>query len=122
MALAAYRVSKFDSHAADVTPKEMPIDSPPPPSNELNPSPGLVGFEDLAGELLSDSNAVFVAKLFALSAIGSVLVKYGELYTDFVFQAPPSLALAVILVPTGLNMAKWAVRSYSPDSEFGKFL
>lgn len=117
MALAAYRISKYD---ADMELPASGSTSETPASNEANA--GLIGFEDLAGELLSDTNVIFVGKLIFLSAIGSAIVKYGELYTDFVFQARPSVALAIILVPTFLNMTKWGVRSKSPDSEFGKFL
>jgi Protein of unknown function (DUF2499)/Protein of unknown function (DUF3593) len=80
---------------------------------------GFIGFEDLGDALRKDSNTGFVLKLFILSAIGSGIVKWGSLAVDGVFNPDPNAALALVFVPSFLNMAKWAVRSRKPDSNFG---
>lgn len=124
MAYAAYRISKFDKRDAsseDSAEAVLPADANL--RNKQNvAAPSLVGFEDLASGLGNDSNVLFLGKLLALSAVGSVAVKYGELYVDGVFQPAPAAALAIIIVPSVLNIAKWAVRSKAPESELGKFL
>lgn len=119
MAYAAYRISKYKR--VDALSVKMPS-ADVEDSRGARQGPGLVGFEDLAGSLVGDANVVFLAKLFALSVAGSVAVKYGELYVDGVFHPAPAAALAIIIVPSALNMAKWAVRSKAPDSKLGKFL
>lgn len=124
MAYAAYRISKFDKRDASIEDSaEAVLPADANLRNKQNvAAPSLVGFEDLASGLGNDSNVLFLGKLLALSAVGSVAVKYGELYVDGVFQPAPAAALAIIIVPSVLNIAKWAVRSKAPESELGKFL
>ncbi|CAN8062454.1 unnamed protein product [Agarophyton chilense] len=97
MALAAYRIARVGSGA---TVNES--------TQEKVKEPSLLGFEDLAS--LPDSNILFTFKLFVLSAAGSAVVKWGSLYFDAPFNAPLTLALGIIFVPTGLNILKWASR------------
>ena len=42
--------------------------------------------------------------------------RYGSLLVDFPFEPSLPLALAIIFVPTGLNIAKWLARSKSSGS------
>lgn len=108
LAAAAYRISKYDGERAKRA--------------EDDEGGALVGFEDLAGKLRADSNTVFVAKLFAISAVASGVVKWGELYSDSVFNPTPAVAVSIVVIPTVLNMAKWAVRSKAPESDLNKLL
>lgn len=82
----------------------------------------LVGFEDLAVKLQRDSNPNFFLKVFAISCVGSALVKWGSLTVDAPFEPSLAVALGIITIPTVLNMSKWAVRSRSESSDFGGFL
>lgn len=107
MAAAAFRIFKGGATAQ---------------SSAAGGSVPLVGFEDLGESLESDSNTAFLTKVFVLSAIGSAAVKWGSLYIDQPFEPSLAVALALIFVPTGLNMMKWIVRSRSSSSEFGGFL
>jgi len=86
----------------------------------------LVGWEDLGDAWAADSDASFLAKLAALSAALAYAVKYlPASFPPFLTAAWGSLpdeafsaiALAVIFVPTGLNVAKWQQRS-KEDAEF----
>jgi len=85
----------------------------------------LAGFEDLGEALSLDNDWLFVGKLVALSLAASYLVKYGELFRPFPFedQGAPTKALLFILVPTVLNVLKWASRSANPakSSAFDMF-
>ena len=89
----------------------------------------LTGFEDLGEQLVQDGDLGFIGKLFGLSAGAAYIVKYGELFlpNPFVIDsydgaAAANWALALIGVPTALNMAKWASRSTDPKSaSFGLF-
>lgn len=115
MAFAAYRIW----NAGSTTLNSESASSTSDPSAAKNAP--LVGFEDLGEALEKDSVWTFVGKLFLLSAIGSAVVKWGSLYVDGVFDPSPLAALSLIFIPTGLNVAKWAVRSRSPDSKFGSY-
>jgi uncharacterized membrane protein YhdT len=119
MAAAAYRIARYDGEpvAASQARSEQPAGA-----DDGNGDSVLVGFEDLAAGLNSDSGVVFVGKLLALSTVASIAVKWGELYVDGVFEPTPVAALSLILIPTALNVAKWGVRSRAPDSDVGKFL
>ena len=115
------------------------------PSSSSSSSP-LAGFEDLGDNLAQETDFGFVGKLFVLSAAASYAVKYGELLFPFTRGLVTSIeggaandaaaaaaaassessavgvALALIFVPTALNMAKWASRSADPKSSaFGMF-
>lgn len=50
-------------------------------------------------------------KVFAISVLSAVALRFGPLYFDFPFHPSLPLALSIVLVPTGLNVAKWLVRS-----------
>jgi len=70
-----------------------------------------VGWEDVGSAWKSDGNTAVLGKLLALSLAGSLVVKYGELAVDFPFQAAPTAALAMVLIPSALNILKWKSRS-----------
>eukprot|EP00177_Eucheuma_denticulatum_P003667 GFKZ01006648.1.p1 GENE.GFKZ01006648.1~~GFKZ01006648.1.p1 ORF type:complete len:442 (-),score=30.85 GFKZ01006648.1:673-1998(-) len=112
MAVATYRLSR-----ADRRPEETPVNST---SDSANIS--LIGFEDMAARFGRDSNLSFLWKVLAISLVGSAAVKWGPLFIDAPFEHSLSLALSIIVVPTLLNMAKWAVRSKQGSSDFGGFL
>ena len=86
----------------------------------------LVGWEDLGDAWARDSDVAFLAKLLALSGGLAYFVKYlPALVPGFVVsawagvpdEAVSAAALAVIVVPTLLNVAKWNQRS-KEDAEF----
>jgi len=77
----------------------------------VNDSPSLIGFEDLGNALANDNDYTFILKLFFGCAIGSYVIKYGETLFDFPLEANLSLAIAVIFIPTLLNVYKWYRRS-----------
>eukprot|EP00600_Ochromonadales_sp_CCMP1393_P007030 CAMPEP_0174961070 /NCGR_PEP_ID=MMETSP0004_2-20121128/4041_1 /TAXON_ID=420556 /ORGANISM="Ochromonas sp., Strain CCMP1393" /LENGTH=361 /DNA_ID=CAMNT_0016209485 /DNA_START=54 /DNA_END=1139 /DNA_ORIENTATION=- len=60
---------------------------------------------------LAESDTTFWTNMFLKSTLLALLVKYGELYTDFPFQPTVVLALAFILLPTVANVAKWNIRA-----------
>jgi len=60
-------------------------------------------------KLKSDND--FWVELLAYTFIGSILIKWGELYLNFPFEDNILPALAMIIIPTCLNIAKWTVRS-----------
>lgn len=101
MAFATFRIYKGSSGLT----KE-------PKGEKSNAS--LLGFEDLAG--LRDSNSLLIGKVFLLSAFGSALVKWGELFFDAPFDHSLLVALAIIFIPTGFNILKWIARSEQPSS------
>eukprot|EP00531_Pseudo-nitzschia_arenysensis_P006852 CAMPEP_0116118410 /NCGR_PEP_ID=MMETSP0329-20121206/2089_1 /TAXON_ID=697910 /ORGANISM="Pseudo-nitzschia arenysensis, Strain B593" /LENGTH=467 /DNA_ID=CAMNT_0003612035 /DNA_START=84 /DNA_END=1487 /DNA_ORIENTATION=- len=80
-------------------------------------SESLVGFEDLGDALAGDNDYSFLIKLFAGCAFASYVIKYGETYFDFPYEANPFLGLAFILVPSGLNAYKWYRRGQDPSFE-----
>jgi hypothetical protein len=86
------------------------------PTTSVDAGRSLVGFEDLGEALQSDNDITFVVKLFAGCALFSYLIKYGELFFDFPFEANLSTGLALIFVPTALNAYKW--NQTSKDSTF----
>mmetsp|Transcript_45106 Transcript_45106/g.143655 ORF Transcript_45106/g.143655 Transcript_45106/m.143655 type:complete len:179 (-) Transcript_45106:1230-1766(-) len=76
------------------------------------------GFEDIADAWEQDSDAAFLLKLLVLSVGGAYLVKYGSLLVDFPFEPSVGLALAIIFIPTGLNVLKWWRRSQGKDDSW----
>jgi Protein of unknown function (DUF2499) len=94
---------------SSTTPTRVSID------DKTKESPTLVGFEDLGDALANDTDYSFLIKLFAGCAVGSYIVKYGETFFDFPYQADLGLALAVIGVPSALNAFKWYKRSQDPE-------
>jgi Protein of unknown function (DUF3593)/Protein of unknown function (DUF2499) len=87
------------------------------PSELRSESASLVGFEDLGEALQSDNDYAFLLKLFVGCAVGSYVIKYGELCFDFPFEANTYLGFTVVLVPTMLNGFKWWKRSQDPTFE-----
>jgi len=77
----------------------------------------LVGFEDLGQALAGDNDYSFLFKLFAGCAIGSYVLKYGELFVDFPFEANVYAGLAFIFIPSSLNAYKWYRRGEDPTFE-----
>ena len=93
---------------------------------EAGGASALVGWEDLGDAWSRDSSLAFLGKLAALSGGLAYGVKYApalvpagvreawEILPEGVISA---LALAVIVLPTALNVAKWQQRS-AEDAEF----
>lgn len=98
LAWAAYRIWRGEVERVDEQGRE-PI--------EEEDAPPLRGFEDLAEAAAGQGELEVVAEVVVLSFAGAFLVKYGCLLVDFPFQPSLPLALALVLVPTGLNAAKW---------------
>jgi len=84
------------------------------------PAEELQLLSDTVGQ--EDGNSQFALKMLLASVTLSVIVKYGELLLDAPFDAGrlSGAAALCIVVPTMLNIAKWAVRSSNPTSSFGK--
>ena len=80
-------------------------------------SESLVGFEDLGQALAGDNDYSFLLKLFAGCAVASYIIKYGETYFDFPYDANPYAGLAFIFIPSGLNAYKWYRRGQDPSFE-----
>jgi hypothetical protein len=124
---------------------ETAEDSASSPSSSPSPSPSfsssisgddgatavpLVGWEDLGDAWAADGNAAFLLKLAGLSGSLAYLVKYAPAFVPgFVAQAWAELpndavsaaALAVIVLPTLLNVAKWSQRSKEGAEFAGDF-
>ena len=99
----------------------------PPSQRRVTAESALVGWEDLGDAWSRDGNAAFLLKLLALSGGLAYLVKYapalllslkGLEVPDEVISAA---ALAVIVVPTGLNCWKWQQRSAEGAEFVGDF-
>jgi hypothetical protein len=60
---------------------------------------------------LEETNADFGKDMFFKSLLVAFVVKYGELFFDAPFNPQPQDALALIVIPTLLNVGKWASRS-----------
>lgn len=110
MCAAAYRIWRFAQAPKDVGDTNTAV------AERKSEAANLVGFEDLGTTLQFDSNLQFLIKVFAVSAIGSVAVKWGELFFDAPFNPSLPLALGIIIVPTAFNMLKWNARSQSVTS------
>ena len=80
-------------------------------------SESLIGFEDLGNALAGDNDYSFLFKLFAGCAVASYIIKYGETFLDFPYEANVYLGFAVIGVPSALNAFKWYKRSQDPSFE-----
>jgi len=83
----------------------------------LKESASLIGFEDIGDALAKDNDYSFLIKLFAGCAVASYVIKYGEIFFNFPFEANLFLGLSFILVPTLLNTFKWYKRSLDPTFE-----
>ena len=60
---------------------------------------------------LEDTDFQFNRDMLLKSTMAAVALKYGELYLDFPFNPKPEEALAIITIPTLLNIGKWLDRS-----------
>lgn len=112
MAVAAFRLSRATEKQEGIS------DASTTDAGKVS----LIGFEDMATRFDRDSNLSFLWKVLAISLVGSIAVKWGSLTIDAPFEHSLTLALSIIVVPTLLNMAKWAVRSTQGSSDFGGFL
>lgn len=65
----------------------------------------------LSQPLLEESDAAFNTDMLLKSLLVAVVVKYGELFFDVPFEARTGDALAIIFIPTLLNVLKWGSRS-----------
>jgi len=83
---------------------------------------GLIGFEDLGQALSMDNDLFFVGKLAAISIAGAYAIKYGSLLIDLPFEADLRWALAIIFVPSGLNVLKWLSRSSGKNAAASSIL
>ena len=84
--------------------------------NPVDLSKSLVGFEDLGDVLAKDNDVAFLLKLFVGCALLSYLIKYGETFLDFPYEASVPLSFLFIIIPSALNAYKWNRRSQ--DSSF----
>jgi uncharacterized integral membrane protein len=119
-AWATYRIARSNGWKMDIPLVPTWLDLPPvdisnPPSSlgkkELQ---SLVGFEDLGDALAKDSDYSFLIKLIMGCAVASYAIKYGETFFAFPYEANVYLALAIIFVPSALNVFKWYKRSQDP--------
>jgi hypothetical protein len=128
-AIAAYRIARSNGWLPE-TDSELVIDTVIPVADKLTnsrtgtaatppvqESASLAGFEDLGAALAGDNDYTFLIKLFAGCAAASYVIKYGEVYFQFPYDANVFLGFAVIGVPTALNAFKWYKRSQDPTFE-----
>eukprot|EP00527_Entomoneis_sp_CCMP2396_P007353 CAMPEP_0198150128 /NCGR_PEP_ID=MMETSP1443-20131203/49563_1 /TAXON_ID=186043 /ORGANISM="Entomoneis sp., Strain CCMP2396" /LENGTH=393 /DNA_ID=CAMNT_0043815345 /DNA_START=299 /DNA_END=1480 /DNA_ORIENTATION=- len=80
-------------------------------------SDSLLGFEDLGDALTGDNDYTFLVKLFAGCAVASYVIKYGETFFTFPYEANAYLGLSTIVIPSALNAFKWYKRSQDPSFE-----
>lgn len=108
------------------TGKTPDVSSSAAPDKEVDAGAALIGWEDLGDAWAQDSDTFFLLKLLALSGGLAYFVKYApalipgsltDAWAGLPDEAISVLALAVIFVPTGLNVAKWNQRSQE-DAEF----
>lgn len=103
MAFATWRIAKSESSPTPVISDESSIELQSP-------------------QYFQDSDASYVIKLFVVSAILSIIVKWGSLSLNWPFEPDLNTAIALISVPTALNVLKWAVRSWLGKESFGGLL
>lgn len=119
-AYAAFRIARSNGWAA----KEMddflgfmPTEIDESPGVVKRESESLIGFEDLGEALAGDNDYSFLLKLFGGCAVASYVIKYGETFFDFPYDANVYAGFAVVLVPSALNAFKWYKRSQDPTFE-----
>ena len=119
-AIAAFRIARSNGWKVD-WPIPKFLDVPPIEVEEAavtkKESESLIGFEDLGDALANDNDYSFLLKLFVGCAVASYVVKYGETYFSFPYEADLGLSLAFIGVPSLLNAYKWNRRSKDPTFE-----
>jgi hypothetical protein len=86
-------------------------------SAAIKDAESLVGFEDLGEALAGDNDYTFLLKLFFGCAVASYVVKYGEIFFDFPYDANLFAGFAFILIPSMLNAYKWYRRGKDPTFE-----
>ena len=127
-AIATYRIARSNGwkpegidenwvSTADFLTFSPSSDSATAKSLSAEESESLVGFEDLGEALAGDNDYSFLIKLFAGCAVASYVIKYGETYFNFPYDANPYAGLAFIIVPSGLNAYKWYRRGQDPSFE-----
>jgi hypothetical protein len=128
-ALAAYRVARSNGWqpplSEEMTATADALTFSPSASNapaekqesEKQESDSLLGFEDLGDALAGDNDYSFLLKLFVGCAVASYVIKYGEIFFDFPYEANVYLGFAAVGVPSALNALKWHKRSQDPSFE-----
>lgn len=86
-------------------------------SRKKEEAQSLVGFEDLGDALANDNDITFLLKLFIGCAIFSYIIKYGETFFNFPYEASLPLSITIIVIPSALNAFKWYRRSQDPSFE-----
>ncbi|MEL7343017.1 MAG: DUF2499 domain-containing protein, partial [Bacteroidota bacterium] len=76
-----------------------------------------VGFEDIGAAWSAGNDFSFIVKLFVGCAVASYLIKYGEIFFDFPYDANDFAGLGFIVIPSGLNAYKWYQRGKDPSFE-----
>ena len=101
------------------TPCDFGSDTQNPKTAEVEnqESDALIGFEDLGDALEGDNDYTFVVKLFAGCAVASYIIKYGETFLTFPYDANAYFGLSVIAILSALNAFKWYKRSQDPSFE-----
>lgn len=108
MALAAFRIFDFEKNRSDETVSQtsksdaITVVTLPTP---IKPLP--------------ESDTAFAAQLFVKSLAVAFIVKYGELFLDFPFDASNEAALAALSISPLYNCFKWAWRSSIEDTYSG---
>lgn len=125
-AIAAYRIARSNGWKPDIDETivamadrltQCPASDKFQEKKQKEESESLLGFEDLGDALATDTDYSFLIKLFIGCAIGSYLLKYGELFVDFPFEANVYHGFAFIAIPSALNAFKWYKRSQDPRFE-----
>lgn len=123
-AYAAYRIARSNGWRSSVPQLEdflNSLDSTTTTSEvaavEGKESASLVGFEDLGQALAGDDDYSFLFKLFVGCAVASYVIKYGETFFQFPYDANVYLGFTFIGVPSMLNAFKWYKRSQDPTFE-----
>lgn len=102
MALATWRIANSSYNWAQPT-----SDGPP-----------VITSERIADEI-NRSDSTYFIQLFVVSAFLSAVVKWGSLVMDWPFEPNWPAALALVSIPTALNMMKWASRSRAENDKSG---
>jgi len=121
-AYATYRIARSNGWKADLPflsrfDDEPVVDTPDKDTKSREESKSLVGFEDLGDALAGDNDYSFLLKLFVGCAFFSYVVKYGETFFSFPYNANVYLGLSIVTVPSLLNAFKWWKRSQDPTFE-----
>ncbi len=126
-AIAAYRIARSNGWKpeldeniialADKLTGSRPTGEKVQPDEQKEEPKSLIGFEDLGDALARDTDYTFLIKLFIGCAVGSYVLKYGETFVDFPYEANVYHGFAFIAIPSALNAFKWYKRSQDPTFE-----